>query len=172
MRVKSERDFWSGLVFVVVGVVFAVGATHYGMGPACPPQDPCAANLWGRFSQLSAQPGPGYLPLCLGVLLAFVGAVVLFKSLTLESEGGDPIGTFAWRPLIAVVAAIASFAALLEPLGLVVSVAVLVCISSLAGAALHWKSVLVSTAALTFAAWLVLVWALKLAVPVWPGLLR
>ena len=172
MRVKSERDFCSGLVFVVVGVGFAVGATHYGMGPACPPQEPCAADLWARFAQISTQPGPGFLPLGLGVLLAFVGAVVLFKSLTIESEGGDPIGAFAWRPLVAVTAAIAGFAALLEPLGLVVSTAVLVCIASRAGAELQWKSMLACAAALTLAAWLVLGWALQLAVPMWPEFLR
>ena len=171
MRVKSERDFWSGLVFVVIGVVFAGGATDYGMGPACPAQDPCAANLWARFSQLSAQPGAGYFPLGLGVLLAFVGAVVLFKSLTLESDGGDPIGAFAWRPLVAIVAAVVFFGALLEPLGLVGSVTVLVCISSLADAEFHWKSVLASVTVLTAGAWLVLVWTLKLAIPVWPGFL-
>ena len=63
MRIKSERDFWSGLMFIVVGVIFAVGATNYSMGPACPPNDPCAANLWARLSQLSAHPGAGYFPL-------------------------------------------------------------------------------------------------------------
>ena len=32
MKIKSQRDFWSGLMFVVVGIVFAVGATNYWMG--------------------------------------------------------------------------------------------------------------------------------------------
>ena len=49
MKIKSQRDFWSGLMFVVVGVVFAVGATNYSMGT-------------------SARPGAGYFPLMLGVL--------------------------------------------------------------------------------------------------------
>ena len=168
MRIKSERDFWSGLMFVVVGVVFAVGATHYAMGSACPPQDPCAANPWARLSQLSAQPGPGYFPLGLGVLLAFVGAVVLFKSLVLESDGGDPVEAFAWRPLFAVVGAITVFGVLLEPLGLVLSVPVLVGIASLASGPLRWKSVLASAALLTLAAWLIFAWALRLSIPVWP----
>ena len=29
MKIKSQRDLWSGLLFVVVGVVFAVGATAW-----------------------------------------------------------------------------------------------------------------------------------------------
>ena len=39
-------------------------------------------------------------PFGLGVLLAVLGALVLFKALTIETEGGDPIGAIAWRPLI------------------------------------------------------------------------
>ena len=92
MKIKSERDFCSGLMFVVVGVAFAVGAMRYPMGN-------------------SARPGPGYFPLLLGVVLAALGAIVLFKSLTIEREGGDPIGAIAWRPLLVVMAATAAFAA-------------------------------------------------------------
>jgi len=91
LKIKSERDFCSGLVFVVIGVAFAVGAMRYPMGT-------------------SARPGPGYFPLLLGAVLAALGAVVLFKSLTIEQEGGDPIGVIAWQPLLAVVGAALLFA--------------------------------------------------------------
>ena len=77
MKIKSEKDFWSGIMFLVVGIVFAVGATNYSMGT-------------------SARPGPGYFPLILSVILAILGAIVLFKSLTIETEGGDKIGHIAW----------------------------------------------------------------------------
>ena len=86
MRIKSQRDFWSGLMFIVIGVVFAVGATNYSMGS-------------------SAKPGAGYFPLILSVIMAILGGIVLFKSMTIESEGGDPVGAFAWRPLIWVLSA-------------------------------------------------------------------
>jgi hypothetical protein len=172
LRIKSERDFWSGLMFVVVGVVFAVGATNYSMGPACLPQDPCAANLWARLSQLSARPGAGYFPLGLSILLAILGAVVLFKALTFESEGGDPVGAIAWRPLVVIVAGIAVFGAMLEPIGLALTVPVLIVISSLAGDEFRWKSVLVNAAVLTVGSWAVFVWGLKLTIPVWPSFFR
>ena len=168
MKIKSERDFWSGLMFVVVGVVFAIGATNYSMGPACPAKDPCSANLWARLSQLSAHPGAGYFPLGLAALLAVLGAVVLFKSLTIESAGGDRIGAFAWRPLIVIVAAIAFFGVMLEPLGLALTVPVLIGISSLAGDEFHWKGVVANAVVLTFGAWVIFVWGLKLTIPVWP----
>ncbi len=168
MRIKSERDFWSGLMFVAVGVVFAIGATNYSMGPACPPQDACAASLWGRLSQLSAHPGAGYFPLGLSILLALLGAIVLFKSLTIESEGGDRIGAFAWRPLIVIVAAIAVFGAMLEPMGLALTIPVLVVISSLAGDEFRWKGVAANAVVLTIGSWAIFVWGLKLTIPVWP----
>jgi Tripartite tricarboxylate transporter TctB family len=90
MKIKSQRDFASGLMFLAAGSVFAVRATHYAMGD-------------------SVKPGAGLFPLILAVLLAIVGAVVLLKSLTIETEGGDPIGTIAWLPLVAVVGAVALF---------------------------------------------------------------
>ena len=168
MKIKSERDFWSGLMFVVVGVVFAVGATNYSMGPACAANDPCAANLWARLSQLSAHPGAGYFPLGLSLLLALLGAVVLFKALTIESEGGDRIGAFAWRPLLVIVVAIAVFGVMLEPIGLALTVPVLIFISSLAGDEFHWKGVLANAVVLTIGSWFIFVWGLKLTIPMWP----
>ena len=168
MKIKSERDFWSGLMFVGVGAIFAIGATSYSMGPACPATDPCAATLWARLSQLSAHPGAGYFPLGLALLLALLGAVVLFKSLTIESEGGDPVGAFAWRPLLVIVAAIATFGVMLEPIGLALTVPVLIVIASLAGDEFHWKGVLVNAVVLTVGSWFIFVWGLKLTIPVWP----
>ena len=169
MKIKSERDFWSGIMFVVVGVIFAVGATNYSMGPACPPNDPCAANLWARMSQLSAHPGAGYFPLGLSVLLVLLGAVVLFKALTIESVGGDPIGGFAWRPLAIIVGAIVLFGLMLERFGLALTVPVLIIIASLAGDEFHWKGVLLNAIVLTFFSWLVFIAGLKLTIPLWPA---
>ena len=172
MRIKSERDFWAGLMFIAVGVIFAIGATNYSMGPACPANDPCAANLWARMSQLSAHPGAGYFPLGLSIILAVLGGFVLFKSLTIETEGGDKVGSFAWKPLAIIVVAIAVFGAMLEPIGLLVTVPVLIFISSLAGDEFHWKGVTVAAIVLTIGSWAIFVWGLKLTIPVLPWFAR
>ena len=168
MKIKSERDFWSGLMFIADGVIFAIGATNYSMGPGCPANDPCAASLWARMSQLSAHPGAGYFPLGLSILLAILGAFVLFKALTIESQGGDPVGAFAWRPLAIIVAAIAVFGLMLEPIGMIITVPVLIFITSLAGDEFHWKGVLINAIVLTIFSWLIFVYGLKLTIPVWP----
>ena len=46
MNIKSQKDFFSGLLFTVVGLTFAWGATKYNMGTA-------------------ARMGPGYFPMML-----------------------------------------------------------------------------------------------------------
>ena len=153
MKIKSQRDFWSGLMFLVAGVVFAVGATNYSMGS-------------------SARPGPGYFPLLLSVIMAILGAIVLFKSLVSETEGGGLIGYVAWRPLLVIVASIAVFALVIDRLGMIVTVPVLIAMSSLAGDEFRWRGVIVSAAVLTVGSWLVFVWGLKLTIPVWPTFLR
>ena len=172
MKIKSERDFWAGLMFIAVGLGFAIGAMNYSMGPACPPQDPCATSLYARFTQLSAHPGAGYFPLGLSLLVAFLGLIVLFKSLTIESVGGDRVGSFAWKPLIVIVFAIALFGVMLEPLGMLLTIPVLIVITSLAGDEFHWKGVLISAVILTAASWAIFVLGLKLTIPVWPWFAR
>ena len=149
MKIKSQRDFWSGLMFICVGIAFAVGATNYSMGS-------------------SARPGPGYFPLILSAFMAVLGAVVLFKALTIETDDGDPIGAFAWRPLIVIVAAIAFFGLALPRLGMLVTVPILIVITSLAGDEFHWKGVVINAVVLTIGAWAIFIAGLKLTIPLYP----
>ena len=149
MKIKSQRDFWSGLLFVVVGVAFAWGATEYSFGS-------------------SARPGPAYFPFGLGILLALLGSLVLFKALTIESEGGDPIGTIAWRPLLVIVAAVALFGLALPRLGLACTLPLLIAMSSLAGDEFRWRDVLISSVVLTVGSWALFIFGLKLTIPLWP----
>ena len=152
MKIKSQRDFWSGLMFIIVGVVFAVGATNYTMGS-------------------SAKPGAGYFPLILSVLMAILGAVVLFKSLTIETEGGDPIGAVAWRPLLVIVASIAVFGFALPRLGLFLTIPLLIIMVSFAGDEFGWAGVLANAAVLTFGSWVIFIWGLNLTIPLKPAFL-
>lgn len=152
MKIKSQRDFWSGLMFVAVGIAFAWGSTAYSFGS-------------------SARPGPGYFPFGLGVLLSLLGAVVLFKALTIESAGGDPIGDIAWKPLSLIVGAIVLFGLALPKLGLVATLPILIFVSALAGDEFHWKDALLNSIILTIGSWVVFIWGLKLVIPVWPTFL-
>jgi hypothetical protein len=148
VRIKSQKDFWSGVMFVVIGISFAWGATYYTFGS-------------------SAKPGPGYFPFGLGILLALLGALVLFKALTIETEGGDPIGPIAWKPLSLIVGAIL-LSTLLPRIGMVLTLPLVIIVASLAGDEFHWRDVLVMSAILTLGCWLVFVKGLSLTIPIWP----
>ena len=153
MKIKSQRDFLSGLMFLIVGIVFAVGATNYSMGT-------------------SARPGAGYFPLILSVIMTLLGAIILFKALTIETEGGDPVGDIAWRPLLVIVASISAFGFTLPLLGMLAAVPILIVMVSFAGDEFGWKGVVVNSVVLTAFAWFVFVWGLKLTIPLWPSFIK
>jgi hypothetical protein len=152
LKIKSQRDFWSGLMFIVVGLGFAWGATNYSFGS-------------------SARPGPGYFPFGLGILLAVLGAVVLFTALTIETEGGDPIGAFAWKPLGYIVGTVAVFGWALPHLGMFLALPILVVIAARAGDEFHWGEVLMNAVILTAGSWVIFIWGLKLTIPLLPWFL-
>ena len=132
MRIKSQADFYSGVMFTVVGGAFAVGSTSYNIGDG-------------------ARMGPGYFPLMLGVLLALLGIVILFQALVVETMDGDKIGKWAWKPLFYVIAANLAFGVLLGGLpsiglpamGMILAIYALTIISSLAGSHFNLRDVLI-----------------------------
>ena len=64
--------------------------------------------------------------------------------------------------------AIAVFGVMLEPVGLALTVPVLIVITSFAGDEFHWKGVAINAVVLTLFSWLIFVYGLKLTIPVWP----
>lgn len=153
LSIKSQRDFWSGLLFVVVGVAFAIGAVmNYSFGS-------------------SARPGPGYFPFGLGIVLAILGGLITFKALTIEVEGGGLIGAVAWRPLSIIVLSLVLFGLCLPRLGLVISLPLLVIFASTAGDEFAWKDVILNSVVLTVGSYLIFIKGLSLVLPVWPTFL-
>ena len=149
MKIKSQRDFWSGLMFVAIGLGFAWGATNYNFGS-------------------SARPGPGFFPFGLGLLMATLGAVVLFKALVVETEDGEPIGPWAFRPLLIIMGSVGLFGFTLPLLGMAVALPILIVMCSLAGDEFHWKDAIVSVVVLTLGSWLIFIKGLSLVIPLWP----
>lgn len=149
MKIKSEKDFWSGVMFITVGVAFAWGATEYSFGN-------------------SARPGPGYFPFGLGIIMALLGAVVTFKALMIETPEGDKVGSFAWRPLLIILGAVVLFGALLPRAGLLITLPLLVVVSSLASDEFTWKGAVINAIVLTALSYFVFVVGLKLTIPVLP----
>ena len=157
MNIKSQKDFFSGLMFMAVGVAFAWGASTYIIGNG-------------------AKMGPGFFPLALGVLLSALGGIITFKALVVETVDGEKIGTIAWRPLFFIILANLVFGAMigglpsvgLPPLGMICGIYALTCIASLAGDSFKAKEVLALGTVLAIGSYLAFIVLLKLQFPVWP----
>lgn len=157
MKIKSQKDFFSGLMFTVVGAAFAYGATSYSIGSG------------GRM-------GPGYFPLLLGVILAVLGGAIMFKALVVETQTGDKIGKWAWKPLFFIIAANLLFGILLgglpsvgiPALGLIAAIFGVTIVASLAGDSFKLKEVLILSVVLSIGSYLAFIKLLNLQFPVWP----
>ena len=157
MLLKSQKDFFAGVLFMAVGGAFAVGATTYAVGTA-------------------ARMGPGYFPLALGVLLALLGTLIAFKATVVETEDGGPVGRWGWRPLFFVLMANFVFGILLAGLpqlgipamGLIIAIFVLTFVAAAAGTEFKFIEVLILAILLAALSWFAFVWGLNLQFQVWP----
>ncbi len=157
MNIKNQKDFFSGLMFMGIGGAFAWGASSYSVGTG-------------------ARMGPGYFPLMLGVLLAFIGALITFKALVVETDGGGKIGKWAWKPLFFIIASNIVFGILLAgiprfnipAMGLIVAIYALVFIASMAEAGWKFRTTLILATVLAVGSYLAFVKLLALQFPVWP----
>jgi hypothetical protein len=157
VKIKSQKDFYSGLAYTIVGAAFAYGATSYTIGTG-------------------ARMGPGYFPLLLGSILAIIGGVILFKSLVVETPTGDQLGSWAWKPLVFIIAGNLLFGVLLGGLpsiklpamGLIVAIYGTTLVVSMAGDQFKVKEVLILATVLSVMSYLAFIMLLKLQFPVWP----
>ena len=160
MRIKSQKDFFSGLMFLLVGIAFAWGAGSYSVGTG-------------------ARMGPGYFPMVLGVLLAGLGLIITITSMVVETPDGDPVGSFAWKTLVFIIAGNLVFGASigglpsigLPPMGLIFGIFALTFVSSNAGDEFKFKEVLILAIVLSLFSYAAFIMLLKLQFPVWPTFL-
>jgi hypothetical protein len=118
----------------------------------------------------AARMGPGYFPHWLGILMAIIGAVILLSSLAPKAEK-TKVDRFDFKILGIIVGAIVLFGFTLRPLGLVISLFLLVAISSMASHEHSWKVSLLNALFLTVLCWLAFVKGLGLIFPIWPAFL-
>ncbi|MDO9438829.1 tripartite tricarboxylate transporter TctB family protein [Hydrogenophaga sp.] len=160
MKMASQKDFFSGLMFTAVGVAFAVGATNFTVGSA-------------------ARMGPGYFPMLLGIVLILLGLAITVQSFRSKAEGGDLIGKFAWRPLVFIIGANLAFGILLvgvpalgiPAFGMFVAIYALVIIAGFARPNCSLKESVILATILAVGSYGAFVYALNLQFPVWPAFL-
>jgi len=163
MKIKSQQDWWAGLMFIGFGlffVVFALGTPEF-------IDRIVGVKLIGGYQMgSSVRMGPAYFPVLLGGLLAFLGLLVLLDAIV---EEGPKVAKFHFRPLLFIAVSSLAFAYLLKPLGLVLASAALVFVSAYGGHEFKWKEVAIMTVVLAMFSVLVFVKGLTLPFPICPS---
>ncbi len=149
MQLRNKQDFWSGVMFVALGVGFALGATSYSMGTA-------------------ARMGPGYFPFWLGVCLAILGAWVALSALKEKSEETE-VERFDFRILGIIIGSVVFAGIILNVVGIYITVFLLVVVSSFASHEFSWKVALINAICLVIFVWLAFIKGLGLVFPLWPS---
>jgi Tripartite tricarboxylate transporter TctB family len=148
--IKNPKDFFAGVLFIVIAGVFASQLRELPIGSAF-------------------RMGPGYFPMVVAGLLGALGLIIMVGGLR---DKGEPISRVPWRGLLLVVFPVVFFGLTLKGLGLVPSLAIMVFATTLAS--VHWnlRTALSNTAVLTIGGWLIFVKALGLPISVfgpWVG---
>ncbi len=146
MRIRSPKDFWSGLIFIAIAAAFILLAQQYRLGTL-------------------DRMGPGLFPILVGGLLAMLGAAVAVRSLVLP---GEPVPRFHLRPLAVSLLAIVLFGVALQRLGLIAAVAALVLVGAYAARDTRPLENIALAAVLILFSVGVFVWVLGLPLQLWP----
>ena len=166
MKIKSQQDWWAGLMFIAFGLFFIVVALGT---PAFFDQLVGTRLIPGYQMGSSVRMGPAYFPVVLGGMLAFLGLLVLLDSIV---EEGPKVAKFHFRPLLFIAVSSLAFAYLLKPLGLVLASVALVFISAYGGHEFKWKEVAIMSVILVIFSVLVFVKGLSLPFPICPDFIE
>ena len=146
MAIRNPRDFWSGVLFTLLGVGALVIGSKYTLGTA-------------------ARMGPGYFPRILGILLIVLGVVIALQALRVR---GEAMPRFRLRPLVVVLGSVVLFGAIGRPLGVALSTVILIVVASAASSEFRPRESLVAGLVLAALAVGVFVVGLQLQLPIWP----
>ena len=148
MKLRNHQDFWSGMMLLVLGILFIVLSRQYQLGTA-------------------AKMGPGYFPTVLGGLLALLGVMIIFGAFA-KSNPETKLSPVGWRELFLLLLGVLLFAILLPKLGLIVSLWILIFVSALGSHEFSFKETFLSAIVLSVLGWGVFAKGLELQMAVWP----
>ena len=145
---RGNKDFWSGIMLLVIGLVAGWIAQDYKMGTVM-------------------RMGSGYFPTVLGGILASFG---LFLTIRAVKSKETAVLAWGWWPLACITASMLAFGFLLPRLGLVPALAALFFTAAAGGREFRAGEVLALTGVMTAFAVAVFVYLLKLPLQLFPGI--
>jgi hypothetical protein len=142
--IRHPKDFWSGIIFLCIGLAAVFIGRDYPMGTA------------GRM-------GPGYFPTILGGLLAVIGVIAIIRSLV---RPGEAISRFYLKNTVLILIAVLLFGVLMRDAGLVAAVLAVVLVSAYASPQFTWVPSLLVAIGLAVFSVVVFVKLLGLPMPI------
>jgi hypothetical protein len=118
MALRNPKDFWTGIIYIVVGVAAIIIGRDYGMGTP-------------------RKMGPAFFPVILSVLLIIIGTVSLIRSFV---RPGTPVGRFTFRGTLLVTGATVLFGLIIRGAGMLIAMPVLVIVSAYASKHFGWRT--------------------------------
>jgi hypothetical protein len=152
LKIRNQRDFGAGIMFILIGIFFAVIATQYRMGTA-------------------AKMGPGYFPFWLGVLMAVIGLIILFGSMS-KKTAEEKMPHWNFKIMLWITGSVVLYGILLPIMGFFVAIFALVFVSASASHEFGWKGTFINAAVLMLFTYLAFVEGLGLTFPLWPAFIK
>ena len=141
---RNAKDFWTGLIYIVVGSGALIISRDYEMGSA-------------------VKMGPAYFPTLLGALLMGIGIISVLRSFF---KSGTPIGAIAWKGSFLIAASTVLFGLIVRGAGLAIALPLLVIISASASARFSFKTSVIEAVGITVFCILVFVQGLGVPLPI------
>jgi cytochrome c biogenesis protein CcdA len=143
LDLRSNKDFWAGIMFIFIGTGAILMARHYPFGS-------------------TLRMGPGYFPVVLSVILIAFGLYVLLRGLR-KCEKIQ--GNWSIRALIVLPFSMVLFGIAMDLAGFVPALIVLCFVSAASGNEFKFKEVLLMTIVLGVSSVAMFVWGLGLPYP-------
>ena len=145
---RSNRDFFAGLTYILIGTLGVWIARDYPFGSAL-------------------RMGPGYFPTVLGYIMIVFGVLVLMMGV----KNNEKIkGHWGLRGLIVLPIATVVFGVVMEHVGFIPALAALVPLSAASGREFKWGEVLLLTIGIIVMSLAIFIWGLGLPYPLIKGI--
>ena len=164
MTIGHPRNFWGGVLFIALGLLFAVIAFGFKVGDT--------HLLKGYAMGTPARMGPGFFPFYLGAILVVLGIVIAATGLKRGASDAGHVERFHWGPILWVLGAVVLFGVALKAVGMLFAALMLVLLAGRGSAGFELKRSLALGAALSVFCALVFVGGLKLPIPLCPDIER
>jgi hypothetical protein len=126
MKIGHPKDFWSGIMFVAIGMMFAIVAKGLKLGDS--------VLVAGYAMGTPARMGPAFFPFWLGMILILLGVIIAVMGF--RTQGGEEarFPRYHWRPILFILGSVIMFGLILKAVGMLIAGMLLVFVASMGNA--------------------------------------